>query len=763
MTTPTPGWPPEFQRFFDQMEALVRKADLLEKERQIDAALAAYKACFDLAQRERAPLHIHHLTHIWMGVGFCYADRNDYKSALQMYQLVEKALQSFATTRATGGPAPEAQAWTRFLPPGVITIITDDYDPVRGLATLSESIALAHDNLDQPTQAQAYYERAIQGHLNVGDNAGAARIYQYIAHHSRRREDWPNLKLAGEGLLEMATQANDPALQIFAWQCLAQAAVNELNVLGAIEYLELAVQAEKQTRSLELERDQKLLDELIAGTSRSLCKRAAAPAPTPDSKFDPAKLAKPETLFTKISWRKVTERGGPELQFVLHTKRFEEAAQALRLFHLSVLSVNIKFMRENVAGADSAFPKGVDLMLDWSLADPYPALKMNRLVIARQQLEEMASLNERDWRFHILLEEESGLFGKARQWALPRAYAPYFIDWSGVEGVAVYVRSGWGEDVGPDYLNRLIELIDSRLNGRGPTTGLYTQKGFIYRVTGDWGAAIECYLEEIRLGLRPDGTPGLGALTAINNLGTLYKKQKEFEKARACYQLALHLNPNYFEPLVSLPGVLDDNGLMFVCLGRAYRIRRDDDFFANMLQNMGTPYPHTLRAAAKFVQDIAAATDLSQPLPELAVKDAPALTQTVLGSTPLLAPTGTLFALEDVARVLRHFAGIVGVPARVTLEEMLEFTDRRQSTVQCAIMPLNPKQLFQLKLDSEGCKISVMEELQLKGVKEVGQLVTLTETVPAHAEAVLDLLNSWLARGLLVKDGQQLRFLKPQA
>jgi hypothetical protein len=210
--------------------------------------------------------------------------------------------------------------------------------------------------------------------------------------------------------------------------------------------------------------------------------------------------------------------------------------------------------------------------------------------------------------------------------------------------------------------------------------------------------------------------------------------------------------------------VLDDNGLKFVCLGRAYRIRRDDDFFANVLQSMETPYPHTLRAAARFVQDIAAASDLSQPIPELKVNDPAALMLEVLGSTPMLAPSGAMFALEDVTRVLRHFAATVGVPARVTLEEMAEFTSTGwQGNAQCAIMPLNPKQLFQIKLFPDGCKVSILEELQLKGVKETGQRMALTETVPAHAEALLDLLDSWLARGVLVKDGQQLRFRKPDA
>jgi hypothetical protein len=45
--------PPEVQRKIDRLEKHIQQADRLEQERNIDAALAAYKACFDFVLRER--------------------------------------------------------------------------------------------------------------------------------------------------------------------------------------------------------------------------------------------------------------------------------------------------------------------------------------------------------------------------------------------------------------------------------------------------------------------------------------------------------------------------------------------------------------------------------------------------------------------------------------------------------------------------------------------------------------------------------------
>jgi tetratricopeptide (TPR) repeat protein len=111
----------DFQRRVAMVDDQIRKADMLEAENQIDAALAAYQSCFEIAIRQNVPVYISQLAHIWMGVGFCYADRYQWERALQMYQLVENMLKS-TTTVASSSTQPigeeldaRVQEWSRFL------------------------------------------------------------------------------------------------------------------------------------------------------------------------------------------------------------------------------------------------------------------------------------------------------------------------------------------------------------------------------------------------------------------------------------------------------------------------------------------------------------------------------------------------------------------------------------------------------------------------------------------------------------------------
>ena len=126
----------EFTRRSQLVDAQIAKADALEAERQIDAAFAAYRECFDIAVRENVPLYMYQLVHIWVGVGFCYADRNQWSQAIQLYRLVDTALKSALAIRAQPhNPSRQAweitKEWAEYLPLGVHVIATQDYDPAQ--------------------------------------------------------------------------------------------------------------------------------------------------------------------------------------------------------------------------------------------------------------------------------------------------------------------------------------------------------------------------------------------------------------------------------------------------------------------------------------------------------------------------------------------------------------------------------------------------------------------------------------------------------
>jgi len=136
-------------------------------------------------------------------------------------------------------------------------------------------------------------------------------------------------------------------------------------MFDAIEYLKLATAAERQTRHPDLERDEKVLADFLSALADSMRgkveKSRTAPA-TPA--LDPARLGPITALFTRTSIHKGIERGAPQLFFVIHTPQFDQAAQALRLFHLQPLPLNLQFIRQQAPSLARSFPPAEDFRID---------------------------------------------------------------------------------------------------------------------------------------------------------------------------------------------------------------------------------------------------------------------------------------------------------------------------------------------------------------------------------------------------------------
>jgi tetratricopeptide (TPR) repeat protein len=593
---------------FESRQALVEQRFLqgLDRahQRQFQLALEDFKACLAIAATNQVPLYIEQFVNILMEIAFCYADLLNRAEAFRTYSIIERVLK-------------REHDWFRFIPKEVQLLMPADYNPMPQLARLYESLAIAFDNSDEYARAVEYYQQAIDIFMQLGDKPRAAQTWHYVAMGRRRCQDWTNLELAGENLLALHEPVGNLNGMIEAWQCLAQARMNQGYALDMLEYQKRAVAAERQLHHPDLARDEKVLDDFNASLTAVLRdkvrRQQSSGHPSP---FDSGNSYRWLEMFEKVSVRKVSERGSTQLEFVVHTQHFEAAAYLLRIFPLTLLPVNLALMRQLPMAPGTKFPEGGHVMIEWSLTDPDPGHVIDSTVIPHNLHEQLAAANSASKSFTVMLEEKQGRFGKTRSDAIPGRYDPYLIDWGGALGYVTYVRTAW-HTVTREKVDLLVQAIQGRLTNKGPATGLYTELGYLYRLNEEWGKAIDSYLQEIRFGLKRDGRPGVGTMQAFCNLGVVYKKMGDPVRARDCFAIALHLNPNYFEPLISVAGVLEDFTQQLICLSRAYRIRPGDPVFSAAIQNFCGDHPHVIDEVGQWIKAMSADIDLAQRLSEL--------------------------------------------------------------------------------------------------------------------------------------------------
>jgi len=398
-------------------------------------------------------------------------------------------------------------------------------------------------------------------------------------------------------------------------------------------------------------------------------------------------------------------------------------------------------------------------------------------VIPAPKRQEWMLLNAQEMRFTVVLEAERSGQGQTRQELVGR-YEQYLLDWMGIEGAATYIRSYW-DNPQPEHLLWLLDVLEQRIHNYGLATGLLTQSGFLYRLLGDFSRASDCYLREIQAGLRPDGQAGWGTLTALCNLGTVYKKQQDWERARLCYSLALTLNPNYFEPLVSLPGILEDLGQQMLCLSRAYRIRPDEPFFKSVTAMLCAKHPQTAEEILRLIKATSAFVDLAQPLPDFLIANPASALQSLLTQLPQNAvPSrdaagngGPLGSLQEIQEVLAQFASdhspapqrlSIYPSGNVTIEKMTMYAKDSHGKVSVKEIPgavlqlaYAPDLMVRVELNTPNCTMYLMYELPNEDPAQQTLKSLASETVLARAEAIFNVLSGWIARGLLYQSQGQ--------
>lgn len=250
----------------NQLQACIERALALEKSNQIDEAEAAFHACLQLVTNKHIPLQDEQLLQIWMGIGFCYADRGDWRKALEYYHRVESFLLS--TLRITPhAVSPESKAdfdqWMPFLPEGVQVVHQRNFPTEEHLAVTYDSIALAYDNDNRPELSKDYFHRSIDLYKQNKNPASESKVYFHQAVGYQRREEWVDLELTAHKLLLASKDAQNNPLMLEALRFLSQSEVNQNRPFKCLEYLVQSINLARELNDAKLKRDESAVRDLI--------------------------------------------------------------------------------------------------------------------------------------------------------------------------------------------------------------------------------------------------------------------------------------------------------------------------------------------------------------------------------------------------------------------------------------------------------------------------------------------------------------------
>lgn len=258
--------PPEFEHALAQIQQQIKQADELEHARRVDEALAAYQACLDDAARNHSPMTGDMLAQIWLGMGFCHADRDDWMGALEWYHRAEAVTLStpqFNPDLQSTQVQDNAQRWTPFVPDG-INVLSLPWDMAQSdLATLYDSMALAYDNSNQPMWAARYYDRSADIFIALADTAREAKTWMHQAIGYQRRQEWFNLEVVGYKYLRACERLDDKPQMLTARRWLAQSQVNQQRLFTALEHLGQAVLLGRELNDPNTGPDEKTLGDMF--------------------------------------------------------------------------------------------------------------------------------------------------------------------------------------------------------------------------------------------------------------------------------------------------------------------------------------------------------------------------------------------------------------------------------------------------------------------------------------------------------------------
>jgi len=265
---------------------------------------------------------------------------------------------------------------------------------------------------------------------------------------------------------------------------------------------------------------------------------------------------------------------------------------------------------------DLEMPQGGQIYVEWSLHDLMPDKLLASAAIPDDQhdLLEYANRETRSLSIYLEGKDGSGPFSKRKRVSLPGLFSPYVLDWCGIVGVVRllrrrYVQANGG--VSAQQARHLITLLETPIKDGLPATGLYREMGLIYRLIKDFDQAQYWLKQEITFNTDAGGMPTIHTSPAFRQIGLIYRELGEYDLARDAFSAALAVDPNSYETLTAMAGILDDPTDAMRYLGRAYRIRKQDSSWARVIDAAASKHDRTVEQVEQAAAIIATQVDLS--------------------------------------------------------------------------------------------------------------------------------------------------------
>lgn len=604
----------------DELVKAMRQAELGKHRQAIDTCLQSLKS----AASKAIPLPEGFAGALLTRMGLSMAAQNDWEQALFHYRLAEGLLlrrkESIRQVRA------------RYH----IALYRTDDDLRLLLTDIYQALGQAYDASEETERSINYYKQAYKVALSMENTGLAWRALTSIAANFQARSLWSDLQSTAERLLALNERDPQPTREIIARRYLAQAYGKTGCIDDMMAELERIVTIGRTAGHPDLAHDENALaraQQALGATNRDTVQTVAVAKPdatqtsttevveTPAvgtvtlSKRSTPKAATecPPDLISNITVEVETENGVTEAAFVLHTRYLEQAINLFNMFRLTLLPVSIPAMKQ-LGDSDVALPEGGSLFIEWSLHDLKPNMLLHSLVVPDAQLEALELANRTTKRIKVYVEGKEGRFAKRKRVLVANIFEPYVLDWRGMTGLVRHLRRNAmqsGEALNEQDAYHLLTLLQMPLKDNLPATGIYREMGFIYRQVGANDNAIASFQEEISFSMGKDGVPGAHAAQALRQLGLIYEANGQTNMAFDAFRAALAVNPNSFDTLTAIAGILTDATEALRYLGRAYRIRSEDAAWAGVIERAATAFNRTSQQIEQAIAIVATQVDLS--------------------------------------------------------------------------------------------------------------------------------------------------------
>lgn len=303
--------------------------------------------------------------------------------------------------------------------------------------------------------------------------------------------------------------------------------------------------------------------------------------------------------------------------FIFEADVYEMAVVAYGCYHVTPLAINLPVLKNLPMDPVALIPEDKLLRVELAFEDPFPGHTYD-VNLDSKQVELLQKANLESERIRFVIEGYSEVTGKIEHYELP-SLDPYVLDWKGVLGIMRLIRLSTIEPR-RDQLNDMIHGLEMHLAENGYATGIHTELGFLYRVKGELEKSIESYTDEIEYSVSELDFNAGSLYHTFNNMATIYKKLEDRERAFHLFQLALHYNPNYFEALLNMAGVVEFD-LSMKCIARAMAIRWDDSIFDSMIGLASKAYGKCEVRIGNRLKEEVSKVDLHRPIEDFVMEN----------------------------------------------------------------------------------------------------------------------------------------------